>query len=208
MVLGALGIILGAVIGSRLRRKMDLTKLSREQITSFNIKCIIKWTKKNQKKLDQLWLALIIERVSTHYMRFNYFKQIIIDSKILAEHYDKKKIKQTYKQYYIIQFINCICIGSEASYCQRESRRCLNHRSPPLSNSRSQIILANKSNYLLFIILFRIIYKTFNFYIPLIKIIKFGTTRSVYSASQVYFKLESLIFSPEVISMISSLAND
>lgn len=28
--IGALGIILGAVIGSRLRRKMDLTKLSRE----------------------------------------------------------------------------------------------------------------------------------------------------------------------------------
>jgi Na+/glutamate symporter len=44
---GVLGIILGGVVGSRLRKKIDLTKMSREQLTSFKIKCIMKWTKNN-----------------------------------------------------------------------------------------------------------------------------------------------------------------
>ena len=38
---GALGIVLGGVVGNRIRKKVDLTKLNKEQFTSFKIKCII-----------------------------------------------------------------------------------------------------------------------------------------------------------------------
>lgn len=68
-----LGFILGGLIGSRIRRKIDLKKLSIDQLICFKVNHIIKWTKKNQSKIDQLWYAILLER-------------IIIDTKILLEH--------------------------------------------------------------------------------------------------------------------------
>ena len=49
---GVLGIILGGVIGSRIRRKIDLKKLSIDEFLAFKVTQIIKWTNKNLKKLD------------------------------------------------------------------------------------------------------------------------------------------------------------
>ena len=66
-----LGIVLGGIIGSRIRKKIDLRKLSVDQFLSFKINQIIKWTNKNQKKLDQLWYSILLEKVtgSQHFHR-------------------------------------------------------------------------------------------------------------------------------------------
>ena len=55
--------MLGGVVGSRIRRKIDLKKLSIDEYLSFKITQIIQWTNKNQKKLDQLWYAILVEKV-------------------------------------------------------------------------------------------------------------------------------------------------
>ena len=55
--------ILGGVVGSRIRRKVDLKKLSIDQFLSFKISQIIKWTAKNEKKMDQFWYAILVEKV-------------------------------------------------------------------------------------------------------------------------------------------------
>jgi hypothetical protein len=59
-----LGLILGGLIGSRIRRKIDLQKLSIDQLICFKVNQIINWTKQNQNKIDQLWYAILLERVS------------------------------------------------------------------------------------------------------------------------------------------------
>ena len=59
-----LGFVLGGIVGSRLKKKMNFSKMNEDQKTIFKVNGIIKWTKKNQKKIDQLWMALIIERVT------------------------------------------------------------------------------------------------------------------------------------------------
>jgi len=56
-------LILGGLIGSRIRRKIDLEKLSIEQLICFKVDSIIAWTKKNQKRIDHLWYAILLERV-------------------------------------------------------------------------------------------------------------------------------------------------
>lgn len=55
---------------------------------------------------------------------------------------------------------------------------------------------------------FRVIYKIFAFYVPLIKFLKFGGNPKEYKTIKVYNKLEDLIFSREVIKMIETLCND
>lgn len=62
--LAILGLILGGLIGSRIRRKIDLEKLSIEQLICFKVDNIVAWTKKNQKRIDHLWYAILLERVS------------------------------------------------------------------------------------------------------------------------------------------------
>ena len=57
------GTVLGGIVGSRIRRKIDLKKLSIDEYLSFKLTQIIKWTNKNQKKLDQLWYAILVEKV-------------------------------------------------------------------------------------------------------------------------------------------------
>jgi hypothetical protein len=47
-----LGLILGGLIGSRIRRKIDLQKLSIDQLICFKVNQIINWTKQNQNKID------------------------------------------------------------------------------------------------------------------------------------------------------------
>ena len=50
--IGALGMILGGLIGSRIRRKIDLKKMSVYQLLSFKTTKILEWTKQNQSKID------------------------------------------------------------------------------------------------------------------------------------------------------------
>lgn len=59
-----LGFILGGLVGSRIRRKIDLKSLSIDEALCFKVNHIISWTKTNQKKIDQLWYAILLERVS------------------------------------------------------------------------------------------------------------------------------------------------
>ncbi len=54
----------------------------------------------------------------------------------------------------------------------------------------------------------KIIYKLFVFYIPLIKLIKFGAPKGDYNKFAVYHKLESLIFNEEINRVIANLAGD
>jgi hypothetical protein len=39
-----LGMIIGGIVGSRLKKKIDLRRLSIDQLVCFRVKCIIKWT--------------------------------------------------------------------------------------------------------------------------------------------------------------------
>ena len=63
IALAVFGAVLGGIVGSRIRRKIDLKKLSIDEYLSFKITQIIQWTNKNQKKLDQLWYAILVEKV-------------------------------------------------------------------------------------------------------------------------------------------------
>jgi hypothetical protein len=77
---GILGMGLGAMIGSKMKRKTNLNKFTADQLISFRVSCIIEWTKKNQNSLNELWHAILIER-------------IILDAKMLLEYAHKKRVK-------------------------------------------------------------------------------------------------------------------
>ena len=44
---GVLGMGLGGMIGSKMKRKTNLNKFTADQLISFRVNCIIEWTKKN-----------------------------------------------------------------------------------------------------------------------------------------------------------------
>lgn len=60
---GALGVILGGIIGSRIRKRIDIQKLSVDYLYSFQITQIIKWTSINNKKFDKRDFAIILTKV-------------------------------------------------------------------------------------------------------------------------------------------------
>lgn len=63
-IIGALGVVIGGIIGSRIRKKIDLTKLSIDQLYCFQVTQVIKWSLKNSKKLQNLSFPILIYKVS------------------------------------------------------------------------------------------------------------------------------------------------
>ncbi|CDW91759.1 UNKNOWN [Stylonychia lemnae] len=173
---GVLGIVLGGVIGSRIRRKVDLKKLTVDQYLSFKITQIIKWTNKNYKKLDQLWFAILVEKVSNK-IELN---QLVLDfdgnqdaPRICRQKTCLKNFTSVLYIFYLIQLQQKSHIPTIEEFIKFEE-------------------VDQKKT----------IYKTFNFYIPFLQFLKLSKAFKKYQSMNIYKKLVALVYSHELINSI------